>query len=747
VFPCSSDDKSPLTEHGFKNATTSLQIIDQWAFKYSNALVGVPTGKLSGFTVLDFDPKCGITPESMLPGLPETRTHRTQSGGVHALFKYTKEAGTIGTNVIQLPPGACSCGKCAVDLRNDGGYIIVPDSVMANGNRYTHISKTQPTEMPDWILSKLRNQKAQKRLKPKEPGVSISEGQRHGATVSYAGRLRNMRLNGNEILSILTRWNEQNCNPPLPDSEIQSIAKSADEWNVNQHNVVSTQIPPSIRHSPNSTASQFNNSPQFPQTPQFPAAIGISPPAGMRPEAYHGIAGEYVEVLEQHTEAASVAILLQLLVGFGAVIGRSAHWLAGDMKHFTNEFVLLIGSTSSGRKGTSYSEAMAPLRYVDELWFNTRCLSGLTTSEGLIHTIRDESTKARKATEQELKASPDQIRVDEIIDYGIADKRLLAFESELASPLTRMKREGNSLSTALRDAWDSANLSTLTKNNPSRATDPHISLIAHITPTEFKKVTSDLEVANGLLNRFIPIYVTRSRLIPEPTRLSDSDLEYFIQKIGEAVDFAKNQDVVPFDVEASNWWHHMYPILESDLASESISNMAGRSSAHVRRIAVIFALLELCDEVRLDHLVAAIAVWEYALRTIEWLYPTGADGNSDVEAVMDYITAQGGNETRTHINKVVFKKNASKEQLDHLKNKMLNMGLIEIEEQGFGTPEKWFLTGNHKETAENVKSKRIAAELDRVGNGNYTKTAESVELNKPRNVRRDGDEVVEEVPW
>ena len=243
MFPCNSDDKSPLTAHGFKNATISLQIIDQWALKYPNALVGVPTGKLSGFTVLDFDPKCGITPESMLPGLPKTRTHQTQSGGVHALFKYTKEAGTIGTNVIQLPPGACSCGKCAIDLRNDGGYIIVPDSVMANGSRYTHISKTLPTELPDWILAKLRTRKARKQQKQTGAGAAILEGQRHSATVNYAGKLRNTGLSRNEISPILMRWNEQNCSPPLPESEIQSIANSADEWKVNHHNVVSAQIP------------------------------------------------------------------------------------------------------------------------------------------------------------------------------------------------------------------------------------------------------------------------------------------------------------------------------------------------------------------------------------------------------------------------------------------------------------------------------------------------------------------------
>src|SRR4029079_7044940 len=115
---------------------------------------------------------------------------------------------------------------------------------------------------------------------------------------------------------------------------------------------------------------------------------------------------------------------------------------------------------------------------VDEEWTNTRVLNGLSSGEGLIWAVRDEITK-EEAVRERGKPTGDYQTV--VVDRGITDKRLLVLESEFASTLRVMGRDGNTLSAVIRQAWDIGDLRTMTKNCPAQASRAHISIIAHIT--------------------------------------------------------------------------------------------------------------------------------------------------------------------------------------------------------------------------------------------------------------------------
>ena len=84
--------------------------------------------------------------------------------------------------------------------------------------------------------------------------------------------------------------------------------------------------------------------------------------------------------------------------------------------------------------------------------------------------------------------------------FNLLDKRLLVVEGELASTLKAGKRESNTLSAIIRDAWDSSDLRTMTKNSPAKATGAHISIIGHITLAEFQKTLGETECLNGFGN-------------------------------------------------------------------------------------------------------------------------------------------------------------------------------------------------------------------------------------------------------
>ena len=77
-------------------------------------------------------------------------------------------------------------------------------------------------------------------------------------------------------------------------------------------------------------------------------------PHPMDPRAYYGLAGEIVKAIEPHTEADPVALLLQILVAFGVLVGRTPYVQVEGDRHYSNLFALLMGGTSKGRKGTSW---------------------------------------------------------------------------------------------------------------------------------------------------------------------------------------------------------------------------------------------------------------------------------------------------------------------------------------------------------------------------------------------------------
>jgi len=74
------------------------------------------------------------------------------------------------------------------------------------------------------------------------------------------------------------------------------------------------------------------------------------------------------------------------------LIGRGPYFLAGADRHETNEFVVLLGASSKGRKGSSWSANSHVLGFADPAWRDQCIQTGLSSAEGLIWAVRDEIT-------------------------------------------------------------------------------------------------------------------------------------------------------------------------------------------------------------------------------------------------------------------------------------------------------------------------------------------------------------------
>jgi hypothetical protein len=349
-------------------------------------------------------------------------------------------------------------------------------------------------------------------------------------------------------------------------------------------------------------------------------------------EAYYGLAGDIVKKIEPHSEADPVAILIQILTCFGNVIGNKPHFKVEGDKHALKLFSTLVGRTSKGRKGTSWSCARWMFESVDPSWNKEKIVSGLASGEGLINAVSDENNPSN-------------------------DKRLLVVESEFSSTLKVMGREGSILSDIIRKAWDADYLSNLTKNNPLRATNTHISLIGHITIIDLRKNLNENEKANGFGNRFLWICVARSKLLPEGGKIHTLDFRDLVNRLREAVQKARNIGVIKRDDKAAGLWREVYPIL-SEGKEGIVGDLTARSEAYVMRLACIYALLDCSAIIRTEHLKAALAVWDYAEASVEYIFEDML-GNQIADDILQALKSNPDGLSRTQISELFSKHKSS----------------------------------------------------------------------------------------
>jgi hypothetical protein len=146
VFPVQARGKHPLTQTGFREATDDPGQIARWWEKWRTANIGIACGA-SQIVVVDVDLPHG--PESIRAldvHLPATLTQRTGSGGTQ--FFYKAPAWPLHNTAGRLP----GVGKLlGVDLRADGGYVVVPPSIHPSGNAYEWVHNVWPEPCPDWL--------------------------------------------------------------------------------------------------------------------------------------------------------------------------------------------------------------------------------------------------------------------------------------------------------------------------------------------------------------------------------------------------------------------------------------------------------------------------------------------------------------------------------------------------------------------------------------------------------------------
>lgn len=226
---CNSPAKHPRTSDGFKSATKDSEKINQWWTQHPCANIGVATGATSGFFALDIDPKNGGD-ESFRKliaehgELPTTVLSLTGGDGQHYLFQYPPD--TKIPNKTNLRQG--------IDIRGDGGYIVVPPSNHISGGTYRWAENKSPNDIalvqaPQWLLNLITQRDSTKANNFSSSDV-IAEGGRNSSLTSIAGNLRRKGLSEEETLTLLLEKNNSLCKPPLSEAEVKAIVQSISKY-------------------------------------------------------------------------------------------------------------------------------------------------------------------------------------------------------------------------------------------------------------------------------------------------------------------------------------------------------------------------------------------------------------------------------------------------------------------------------------------------------------------------------------
>ena len=154
---CTSPGKHPRTMKGVKDASKDVTQIQKWWGMWPTANIGIATGFISGFFAVDIDPRnFGDNQIEELQTaygqtLPDDVYAFTGGSGTHILYKYP-EQGLRSTKIKEQ-----TTGNSGIDIKSDGGYILVEPSNHISGGTYEWELSSTPFEndlvpCPDWFL-------------------------------------------------------------------------------------------------------------------------------------------------------------------------------------------------------------------------------------------------------------------------------------------------------------------------------------------------------------------------------------------------------------------------------------------------------------------------------------------------------------------------------------------------------------------------------------------------------------------
>jgi hypothetical protein len=178
-----------------------------------------------------------------------------------------------------------------------------------------------------------------------------------------------------------------------------------------------------------------------------------------------------------------------------------------------------------------------------------------------------------------------------------------------------------------------------TKQKPMKATKPMISIVGHCTVDKLRSVMTNLHASSGWANRYLYARVRRSGRLPRATGLPKEALAELGTALKEAIDYGSKVELVEMTDAAWAYWDSIYDDVTSS-APGALGDMIAREAPQLRRLAMLYTLLDKTDKTDVVHLRAAYAIVKYCRMSVEQLF---ADKLADpkIERIVTALTKAG----------------------------------------------------------------------------------------------------------
>lgn len=394
----------------------------------------------------------------------------------------------------------------------------------------------------------------------------------------------------------------------------------------------------------------------------------------------YGLIGDVGRAAAETTEANRYAAAAAHIAFLSAATGRNVYLDVGNVKHHARLFMLHVGRSGRGRKGESLSlskrireaieqrhrEGAGNLAAIADPFCGQMHDGGLSSREGLAVLIHDGYT------------------IGKDVVPPIEDKRLWIIESEFANVLHQAKRDGNTLSAALRDSWDGVSIRPATKTSRLWASNPHITLTGNITPSELLGLIESRELSNGFANRFLIFWAERERVEPFPRPTPQAAVTDLAERTRQVIQVAKqgypgNKDSRPMQLsdDARTEYARLYRGALSSVADgEKVAALIERRAPMLLRLAMLFALTDLTLTIEVHHLRAALAWTRFHRDSVRFIFndaagEAAAQESSEAAAkILDYLK-QNGRTSRAELSKKCLSGHLSAKRIDEALNSLL----------------------------------------------------------------------------
>ncbi|ALD91861.1 hypothetical protein CR3_2669 [Cupriavidus gilardii CR3] len=380
------------------------------------------------------------------------------------------------------------------------------------------------------------------------------------------------------------------------------------------------------------------------------------------PACLYGLIGDVAHAGSEGTETNAVAIAANFMAYLSCAVGRGVYLPVGNTRHHARLFCLHVGRSGRGRKGDAVSLVLRidqALRAMDEGFAPQIHRGGLSSREGLVALMHDGYRQGRL----EVPA--------------IEDKRLWVVESEFANVLHQGRRDGNTLSAALRDCWDGVDLKPATKSNRLYASQPHVCLSGAISPSELTGLMSARDLTNGFANRFLLIWAERTRMLPFPKETPQAVVEHLACRTLEVLAFVHanrhdRRDHLRMELSPQAQWRYAQLYrgeLNDDLGDGVVGALLERRAPMLLRLAMLMALTDLQTRIDAKHIDAATAWIRHATASVRFVFVSAAEEAklAQVLEMSNRVLAflhERGQATRSQISAECFRGKVTKARID-----------------------------------------------------------------------------------